>query len=313
MSGLLVVSPVLAAAAYGLILLARTHPPEAVVCIAITVFFILLACGYYVPYGGGKLGPRFVVPALPFLAVGLGPAFARLPRVTGALAVLSVLPVLALTLVWAPNPPIHNTIWGELARLPVDGGSSRLIRHITPNLVSLTSAGSRWGFGIMVAGASAALLVAFVARPWSRLGLAVAAVAGLALVVGAAQLPAKPPDLQTSISGSATAALPGDEVDFVVTLVNETSRFVPNAVLMIDLPPGMELLGRPAYERGPGCIGTTRLACNLYSLDSHMVTRVRVGVRIAPDAGSRLALRAWCVAGDQVSARSSFSLATGAA
>jgi hypothetical protein len=145
------------------------------------------------------------------------------------------------------------------------------------------------------------------------LRVAVVVVAGAALVVGAAQLPARPVDLQTSISGSTSAALPGDEVNFVVTLVNETSKFVPHAVLMIELPQGMELRGQPAHERGAGCIGTATLACDLSFLDSHMVTTVTVGVRIEPDAGSRLAVRVWCVAGDQVSARSSFSVATGAA
>jgi len=106
--------------------------------------------------------------------------------------------------------------------------------------------------------------------------------------------------------------LPGDEVDFVVTLANETTRFVPRAVLLIELPRGMHLLGSPAHERGPGCSGTTLLACDLSSLDSHMVTRVHVGVRIAADAGPSLAVHAWCVAGDDVSPRASFSVATGA-
>src|SRR5439155_1507251 len=221
----------------------RRRPLEAVVCAAVTLFFLVLACGYFVPYGGTKLGPRFVVPALPFLALGLGPAFARRSRLTGALTVLSVLPVLGLTLVWAPNPPLHQTIWGELARLPFEGRGSRLMRHMTPNALGLTAVGSRWGLGIMAVAAADGLALVFV-RSWPRWSLAAAAAAAAALVVGAAQLPATPVDLRTSISGSTTAALPGDEVDFVVTLANETSRYIPHAVLMIELPRGMDLLGR---------------------------------------------------------------------
>ena len=80
---------------------------------------------------------------------------------------------------------------------------------------------------------------------------------------------------------------------------------------MIELPRGMELLGRPAYERGKGCSGASMLACDLTYLDSHMVTRVHVGVRIAADAPSSLAVRAWCVAGDQVSPPARFSVSTG--
>jgi len=311
-SGLLLVSPVLAAAAHGLVLLARTRPVEAAVCGAVTVFFLLLACGYFAPYGGTKLGPRFVVPALPFLAVGLASAFARRPRLVTALAVLSVLPVFGLTLVWAPNPPIHQTIWGELVRVPVDGSASRLMRHMTPNALGLTDAGSRWGFGIMAGAACAALLVAFLARRSARRGVALVVAASAALAVGAAQLPAAPADLRTSVAGSTLAALPGDEVDFTVTLTNETGRFVPHAVLMIELPPGTALLGPPAHERGKGCRGQTTRACDLSPLDSHMVTRVQLGVRIAPDAGPRLTVRAWSVAGDTVGPGSSFTVATGA-
>jgi hypothetical protein len=84
-------------------------------------------------------------------------------------------------------------------------------------------------------------------------------------------------------------------------------------VLMIELPRGMELLGPPAHERGKGCSGASTLACDLSYLDSHMVTQVELGVRIAPDAPATLALRAWCVAGDTVGPRASFSVATGAA
>jgi hypothetical protein len=283
-----------------------------VLCGAVTLFFLLLACSYFVPYGGTKLGPRFVVPALPFLAVGLGPAFARRPRLVGVLAVLSVLPVFGLTLVWAPNPPIHNTIWGELARLVSQGSSSRLMRHMTPNALGFTDAGSGWGFGIMAGAACAAMLVGFVARRARWQVVAVIGVACAVLAVGAAQLPAAPVDLRTAVTGSTAAALPGDEVDFTVSLTNQTGRFVPHAVLMIQLPPGTSLLGPPAHERGKGCSGATTLACDLSPLDSHMVTQVELGVRIAPGAASRLTVKAWSVAADTVGPASSFTVATGA-
>ena len=310
-SGLLLVSPVLVAAAYGLVLLRRTRPVEALLCGAVAIFFLLLACSYYVPYGGTKLGPRFVVPALPFLAVGLGPALARRPRVVGALAVLSVLPVLGLTLVWAPNPPIHDTIWGELGRVVTQGSTSRLMRHMTPNVLGLTDAGSRWGFGIMAGAACAALLVAFLVRRARRQVVVLAGVACAALGVGAAQLPAAPVDLRTAVVGSTAAALPGDEVDFTVTLTNQTGKYVPHALLLIDLPPGATLLGRPAHDRGNGCSGLTMLVCDLSPLDSHMVTEVQLGVRIAADAPSRLTVKAWSAAGDTVGPGSSFTVATG--
>src|SRR5204863_3700777 len=60
--GLLVVSPVLIAAGWGLVLLARTHGGEALVCAAVAVFFLAVDCGYFLPYGGLSPGPRFLVP-----------------------------------------------------------------------------------------------------------------------------------------------------------------------------------------------------------------------------------------------------------
>jgi hypothetical protein len=314
-SGLLLVSPVLVAAAYGLVLLARTRPAEAAVCAVVSVFFLLLACGYFAPYGGTILGPRFVTPALPFLAVGLGPAFARRPFLTGLLTVASTLAVLGLTLVWAGHPPLHGTIWGELARVPTEGRASGLMRHMTDNVFEWTSAGSGWGLAVMVGSATAALVVALPRRaldvrrhPWRT---AAAAAVGLALVGGALHVARSPIDLHTTINASSTAAFPGDEVDFNVDVVNDTAEYLPHAQLMIRLPPGMQLLGPPTHERGRGCRGNTTLTCDLDFLEGHMRTAVRLGVRIGADAGSRLTVAAWGMAGDVRGPTTSYSIVTG--
>src|SRR5262249_34974967 len=57
-NGLLVLSPVVVAAVWGLVLLRRRYPLEALVCAAVTVAFVLLNSGYFLPYGGSP-GPRF--------------------------------------------------------------------------------------------------------------------------------------------------------------------------------------------------------------------------------------------------------------
>jgi hypothetical protein len=314
-SGLLLVSPVLAAAAYGLVLLARTRPVEAAVCAVVSVFFLLLACGYFAPYGGTVLGPRFVVPALPFLAVGLGPAFARRPFVSGLLTVASTLAVLALTIVWSGHPPLHGTVWGELARVPSEGRASGLMRHMTDNVFEWTSAGSGWGLAVMVGSASAALAIALPPRaldvrrhPWRA---AAAAAIAIALVGGALHVARAPIDLHTSINASSTAAFPGDEVDFDVGIVNDTSGYLPHVLLMIRLPAGMQLLGPPTHERGTGCRGDATLACDLDFLEGHMHSAVRLGVRIGSDAGSRLTVAAWGVSGDVRGPTTSFTIVTG--
>jgi hypothetical protein len=316
-SGLLLISPVLVAAAYGLALLARTHRAEAIVCAAVTAFFLLLNCGYFAPYGGTLLGPRFFVPALPFLALGLGPAFARRPRLTGGLTVLSVLPVVGLTIVWSQNPPLHQTIWGELLRLPAEGRQSRLMRHMTDTVFKWIAAGSGWGFAVIVVAAAAALVLALPTRPWQlrhhRRHAGAIIVAGIALLSAAQYVAAKPTVLSTSISATTSAAFPGEEVDFTVTVVNESAVYLPHAMLMIELPPEMRLLGRPTFERGHGCTGTVALACGLSFLEAHMTTRVHVGVRIAPGASANAKVTAWGVAGDAVGPKASFAVAIGSA
>jgi hypothetical protein len=159
--GLLVISPVLVAAAVGLVLLARRHRAEAIVAGAVTLFYVLLDSGYYLPYGGGSPGPRFLVPALPFIALGLGPAFARLPRVTALLSLVSVIATTGIMLVWNSDQPLRQTIWGELVRAVADGPHSKFLRVLmTANAIGWTSAGSGTGLVVIMAAAAGALVVA---------------------------------------------------------------------------------------------------------------------------------------------------------
>jgi hypothetical protein len=128
--GLLVISPIVFAAAGGLFILARRHRAEAIVCAAVALLFVLMDCGYHDAYGGTSPGPRYLIPALPFLAVGLGPAFARMPRLTALLAAASVVAMSAVTYTWQRNPYYRETIWGEIARVPSQLGSSWLADNL---------------------------------------------------------------------------------------------------------------------------------------------------------------------------------------
>ena len=160
--GLLIASAVLVAAAAGLVLLSRTYRAEALVCAAITLLFVAVNCGYFLPYGGTSPGPRFLVPALPFLAVGFGPAFARWPRAAATLAGVSIVATLALTLTWARalDEPYRQTVWGELARVPFDGEGSRLVAELAWNALSWAGLGRSGAAAVVFVVAAAALALA---------------------------------------------------------------------------------------------------------------------------------------------------------
>src|SRR5262249_20047781 len=99
--GLLVTSPVLVMAAVGLVLLwPRGRRGEAATCLGITLVFLIVEAGYFLPFGGTSPGPRFFAPALPFLALGFPLAYDRWPRLTGALAVASLVVLASLTVNW---------------------------------------------------------------------------------------------------------------------------------------------------------------------------------------------------------------------
>ena len=138
--GLLVFSPVLLAAAVGLVLMwRRGHRGEALVAIVLVVAFVISDAGYFLPYGGGTPGPRFFVPALPFLVLGLPFALARFRRTTLALALVSVVLTMGNAVTWGERKqtdrwyPGHGvsdlskTVWVWLGLDRVDGAAVVLL------------------------------------------------------------------------------------------------------------------------------------------------------------------------------------------
>jgi hypothetical protein len=89
--GLLTISPVLIMGAIGTVLLyKRGKRAEALSIGGICLCYVGYNSGYYLPFGGGFMGPRFLTTMLPFLAVPLGIAFKRFPGPTIALAAISI-------------------------------------------------------------------------------------------------------------------------------------------------------------------------------------------------------------------------------
>lgn len=100
--GLLVISPVLACALAGVVVLYRRgHRPEALAIGGVTAGYAVMSASFYSPFGGFSPGPRYLVVVLPFLAVALGPLFRAAPVTAGALALTSAA---AMTLLTATHP-----------------------------------------------------------------------------------------------------------------------------------------------------------------------------------------------------------------
>jgi hypothetical protein len=86
--GLLTLTPVLAIAIAGVVAIYRSgHRAEATTIAAVGFAYLLYDAGYWLPFGGGSPGPRFLIPMIPFLAVGIGPAWRRWPAPTLTLTV----------------------------------------------------------------------------------------------------------------------------------------------------------------------------------------------------------------------------------
>jgi len=102
-TGLLTLAPVVGMGAAGVVLLYRRRRNEALLFAFLAVAYLVYNSGYRLLFGGYSPGPRFLIPALPFLALGLAASFRRFPASTAVLAVCSALTMITVT---ATNPEL---------------------------------------------------------------------------------------------------------------------------------------------------------------------------------------------------------------
>jgi hypothetical protein len=174
--GLLTLSPVLLMGAIGTVLLYRRgRRAEALTIGGICLCFLGYNSGYYLPFGGGSVGPRFLDTMLPFLAFPIALALKRFPGPTIALAAISIT---TMTIATVTHPLVgyenETVTW---MRFLSKG-------FFQPTLASAYGLGRGWG-GIwpFFLFAGAAVLAAAWATPRLRLSMATLAW-GLVAVVG---------------------------------------------------------------------------------------------------------------------------------
>jgi len=224
--GLLTLAPVLVMAIAGIVALRRDrrHRAEANVIIAIALAYFVYNAGYWLPLGGGSPGPRFLIPILPFLALGLAVAWRRWPAVTLALTAISATTMVAATM---SNPMIGVNDPGAWVQRMVEFGTFQHtlldlagVAHglvaIAPFVIGIVVAiafgvgslgraelarGARWAPIVVVVWALAATLLPRPLRLPSEGALALVAVAGL-IGLFAVALVALPPR-RRQLAGSA--------------------------------------------------------------------------------------------------------------
>jgi len=135
--GLLTLCPVLAMGAVGTTLMYRRGSrAEALTIAGVCVCYLGYNSGYYLPFGGGSMGPRFLITLVPFLGLPIALALRRFPGPTVALAGASIAVAVVATIT---HPLVgyetETVIWG------------RLLRHgfFQPTVASAFGLGRGWG------------------------------------------------------------------------------------------------------------------------------------------------------------------------
>jgi hypothetical protein len=174
--GLLILSPVLIMGVIGTVMLYRRgRRAEALVITGVVLAYVAYNSGYYLPFGGGTPGPRFLTTMLPFLAVPIALTWRRYPAQTLALASISIV---IFSLVTITHPLIgyetETTTWTRYATT----------HWFQPTIVSAFANGTRSYAAPLpfIVLAAAAVVLAVRATPWpaiSRTSFAIgAAIAG---------------------------------------------------------------------------------------------------------------------------------------
>jgi hypothetical protein len=154
--GLLTISPILIMGAIGTVMLYRRGKrAEALTIGGICLCYLGYNSGYYLPFGGGFMGPRFLDTLLPFLAFPVALTLKRFPGPTIALAGISITTTVIATITHPLIGYENETVtW---MRYLSEG-------YFQPTIASAYGLGRGWGgiWPFLVPAAGGVLLAAFV-------------------------------------------------------------------------------------------------------------------------------------------------------
>jgi hypothetical protein len=234
--GLLTLSPVLVLGGVGTWLLYRRgNRAEALTIAAVCVCYLGYNSGYYLPFGGGSMGPRFLITILPFLGFPIALALRRFPGPTLALAGASVAVAVVATIT---HPLVgyetETVVWGRL----LEAG------EFQPTIASAFGAGRGWGAiwpFLLAAGAGIAL--AALATPRMRLSATTVAWGLLALLAWGLFAALAPTALGIDHRGLLSIVGAGDKTALNLTLHNG-SRYP--LTTLVEIASGAGLLALAA-------------------------------------------------------------------
>ncbi|HWF31726.1 MAG TPA: hypothetical protein VG188_04125 [Solirubrobacteraceae bacterium] len=256
--GLLTISPVLIMGAVGTtILYRRGKRAEALTVLGVCICYVGYNSGYYLPFGGGFMGPRFLTTMLPFLAFPLAIAFKRFPGPTIALAAVSI----ATTVIATITHPLvgyenETAVW---TRFLSQG-------FFQPTIASAFGAGRGWGaLWPFLLAAALGVLLAGLATPRMRLSATTLGAGALALLAWGLFAAIAPTLLGIDHQGLLSIKGAGDQTALNLKLHDGTTYPLTKLVLIAGVAGLIALIAARLFrnERGepePSAAGEARPA-----------------------------------------------------
>jgi hypothetical protein len=256
--GLFTLSPVLLLGAIGTVMIYRRGRRAEALCIgAICACYLGYNSGYYLPFGGGAPGPRFLITALPFLGFPIALALKRFPGPTIALAAVSIVAAVLATLT---HPLVgyenETVIWGKLllGNCHVAAGAPAIVgcqsEPFQPTIASAFGLGRSWGaIWPFVLAAGGALVFAARASAPGRLGSRALVHGALAIAAWGLFAALAPTLLGIDHRGLESIVGAGDHTALNLTL-HDGSRYPLQTLVPIAAAAGLAALATARLWRG---------------------------------------------------------------